>query len=113
MIPVRCVVFISGVDEVFRTFILPAMAAHFYLFYHPFRWLIPLRLWVLQEPHSHTLLGDSFVEHDDVGANTRKEGLCIREIWQCAQSFSVQYGKNQCFSSIAAGGENTVQKHYA
>ncbi|MDP1592787.1 MAG: hypothetical protein Q8L80_00895, partial [Gallionella sp.] len=28
-----CVVFISGVDQVFRTLILPAMAAHFYLFF--------------------------------------------------------------------------------
>jgi hypothetical protein len=26
------------------------MAAHLYLFCHPFRWLIPLKLWVLQEP---------------------------------------------------------------
>jgi hypothetical protein len=30
--PVRCVVFISGVDVVFRTSILPAMAARFYRF---------------------------------------------------------------------------------
>ena len=29
MIPFRCVKFISGVDQVFRTLILPAMAAHF------------------------------------------------------------------------------------
>lgn len=33
MIPFRCVVFIAGVDQVFRTLILPAMAAHSYLFF--------------------------------------------------------------------------------
>lgn len=32
MIPFRCVVFIAGVDQALRTFILPVMAAHFYLF---------------------------------------------------------------------------------
>jgi len=50
MIPFRCVVFISGVGEVFRTSILPAMAAHLYLFPLPIRRLIQLRWGVLQEP---------------------------------------------------------------
>jgi hypothetical protein len=32
ILPVRCVVFISGDDKAFRTFILPVMAAHLYCF---------------------------------------------------------------------------------
>jgi len=59
MIPFRCVVFISGVGEVFRTSILPAMAAHLYLFPLPIRRLIQLRWGVLQEPHVYIKPDDS------------------------------------------------------
>jgi len=50
MIPFRCVAFISGVDAVLRTSILPAMVARLYNFSSNIRHLIQLSRRVLQEP---------------------------------------------------------------
>lgn len=49
MIPVCCVVFRLGVDQVFGTLILPAMAAYLYLFLLLIRRLIQLEWGFLKE----------------------------------------------------------------